>query len=269
MNSIFYGFWNYWELRHKVTFDGPRKIILVNNGVTELNVKTDIYSDWKEWLLLEGNAIWSQALRSVGGDPTTEGQALGATFFLMNGWHMQTWNGNHRLIVTGNIYTEDATAIFIPVTGPFTIEVSMTISNLIDITNISVPTTAQIVTAVLDELLSSHTTAGTVGQAISAIKAKSDNLPGGVMRNTPLLNFTFTLFSSSDHITPITGRSVTAQRSLDGAAFAACSNGATEIGYGVYKINLTAADTNADMLALRFTAAGADPCNVTILTEPI
>jgi hypothetical protein len=266
-DSLFYTYWDYWELRHKVTFDGERRLIRVNDNITALNVKTDIYSDWKEWSLLEENTKWQQAMRSVGGDPTTAGQTLGATFFLMNGWKMKTWEGDHRLVVTGNLYTEDGSSAFIPVEGPFTIEISLTVSNLIDQT--VTPTTAQIVASVLDEVLALHTVSGSVAQAITAIKAKADNLPGGVTKNVPLLNFTFTLFSASDHVTPITGRTVTAQRSLDGGAFALCANAVAEIGYGVYKINLTANDTNADTLALRFTAAGADPCNATIITEPL
>ena len=264
--SLFYGFWDYWNLRHKVTFDGERRLILVNDGVTELNVKTDIYSDWKEWMRIEQNTKWQQALRTVGGDPRTSTQSLGASFFLMNGWKMKTWEGDHRLVVDGNLSTEDGSPVFIHVEGPYTVEIDMSVSNLIDQT--TTPTTAQIVASVLDEILALHTVSGSVAQAITDIKAKTMNLPGGLTKNASFLNFTFTLFSSADHVTPITGRSVTAQRSLDGSAFTACSNSVSEIGYGVYKINLTSADTNGDALTFRFTAAGADPCLVSVITEP-
>ena len=54
-----YGNWQFWSVydtandlygNHKVTFDGPNKIIIVNEGVTELDFREDVYSNWKEWL---------------------------------------------------------------------------------------------------------------------------------------------------------------------------------------------------------------------------
>lgn len=44
MLTTFFGFWDYWELRHKVTFDGVNKLIEVNPGVTSLDVQRDLYS---------------------------------------------------------------------------------------------------------------------------------------------------------------------------------------------------------------------------------
>ena len=70
-----------------VTFDGENKIIRVNDGVVQINVELDLYSEWKRWMMEDDNAKWLQAFRSAGGDPTN----LEATqfspryFFLMNG----------------------------------------------------------------------------------------------------------------------------------------------------------------------------------------
>ena len=91
----------------KVTFDGTASLILVESGITELDVKVDLYSDWKEWALLTDNLKFLPAMRAVGGDPTVGGKYLGATFFLTNGWKIRTWEGDHRLIVNGNLYSED------------------------------------------------------------------------------------------------------------------------------------------------------------------
>lgn len=103
----------------------------------------------------------------------------------------------------------------------------------------------------------------------AAIKAKTDNLPSGVKKNTALAGFSLAMYDSADGRTPKTGLTVTAQRSLDGAAYANCANAVSEIGTtGRYKIDLAAADLNADVVALKFTASGADPTDVTILTEP-
>ena len=55
--------------------------------------------------------------------------------------------------------------------------------------------------------------------------------------------------------------------SKDGGAFAACSNTFSEIGNGVYNIDLTSTEMNADMVALKFTATGADQRIVFIKTS--
>lgn len=88
-----------------------------------------------------------------------------------------------------------------------------------------------------------------------------------IKKNTALPAFMFTMIDSSDHASPITGRTITAERSIDGAAFAACANSAAEISDGWYQINLAAADLNGDVIALRFAASGADDRGFTIVTQ--
>ena len=75
------------------------------------------------------------------------------------------------------------------------------------------------------------------------------------------------LVASSDHVTGKTGATVTATRSLDGAAFAACANSATEVSGGIYKITLASTDLDADTVVLKFTATDADTRYVTIVTQ--
>lgn len=89
----------------------------------------------------------------------------------------------------------------------------------------------------------------------------------GFKKNTAATGFQFFMTDSSDHASGKTGLSITSERSLDGAAFAATTNSATEIGNGWYKITLAAADMNADLVALRFTASGADATNLLIKTS--
>ncbi len=102
---------------------------------------------------------------------------------------------------------------------------------------------------------------------ITAIKAKTDNLPSGVKKNAALNNFEFLLVDSTDNKTGKTGLSVTATRSIDGAAFSACANSALEVGSGVYKINIAASDLNGDVITLKFSATGANDRLVTIKTS--
>lgn len=86
-------------------------------------------------------------------------------------------------------------------------------------------------------------------------------------KNTTLSNFMFLMTDSGTH-KPKTGLTVTPTRSLDGAAFGACANSVTEVSGGWYKIDLAAADTNGDTVALRFTATDADDTNLGIVTQP-
>jgi hypothetical protein len=89
----------------------------------------------------------------------------------------------------------------------------------------------------------------------------------GIKKNTALANFMFLMVDSADHVTPKTGLTVTAERSLDGAAFAGCANSVAEISNGLYKISLATTDLNADTVTLRFTATGADDRVISIVTE--
>lgn len=105
------------------------------------------------------------------------------------------------------------------------------------------------------------------GGNIAAIKAKTDNLPSGVTKNVALANFQFLMVLSSDHVTVALSKTITASISKDGGNFVASSNEVSEIGDGVYKIDLTQAEMNADVITLIFQEANCDQRTVTILTS--
>lgn len=102
----------------------------------------------------------------------------------------------------------------------------------------------------------------------SVITQIAADLPQRITKNESLAGFPFFLVLSTDHVTGATGKTVTATRSLDGAAFASCANAVVEIANGWYKIDLDATDLNANTVALRFTAALCDDRCLTIVTEP-
>jgi hypothetical protein len=89
----------------------------------------------------------------------------------------------------------------------------------------------------------------------------------GIQKNVALSNFEFLMIDSSDNVSPKTGLTITAQRSIDGAAFASCANSASELSNGMYKINLAAADLNGDVITLRFSATGANDRFITLKTQ--
>lgn len=118
---------DYWTLFHKVTFDGENKLIYINDGETLINVKRDIYSAWKEWMLTRDNLKYIRALRTVGGDPTSAGQFLGATFFTTNGWRIVLGD---NVTIDGNIFSDDFDTPYTTVGS--TVIAYSTVSNLID-----------------------------------------------------------------------------------------------------------------------------------------
>jgi hypothetical protein len=163
LSSFFYYYWQYWQAYHKVTFDGPNRLILVNEGVTELNWARDVYSAWKEWFFINSNPEnpgYLQAMRLVGGDPLDiEGERfLGLSFFLTNGWRVRTWSGDHRLVISGNVFTDEGEPITIPTEFPASTTIELNTSNLVDLiranggTGGDCPDVFQIATAVRNEL---------------------------------------------------------------------------------------------------------------------
>lgn len=137
--------WTYWSLFHKVTFDGPNKLILINEGVTTLNIKEDVYSAWKEWVRVLGdyglhheNAAFLEAISAIGGEPTPTG-AIGSTFFLENDWKIKPYSGSYRLTVNGNLFSSDGTNPYVAAdvtTGiPNNINISSNTSNIVDLIN--------------------------------------------------------------------------------------------------------------------------------------
>lgn len=112
-----YGDWWRWETAdaggfpgQKVTFDGPNKLILVNEGETTIDVQKDVYGGWKEWSLQRDNIKYAIAISTLGGDPITESTFIGDTYFLENGWRIQPYSSYNGYIldVIGNIYTREA-----------------------------------------------------------------------------------------------------------------------------------------------------------------
>lgn len=110
----FYNHWDYWNLRHKVTFDGVNKLIIINDGEVEIDVQQDLYSDWKEWVRLENNLKYLPPFNTVGGEPTVAGQRLDVTFFLINGWKLKPYQGTYDLNLIGNIFDVDGGTIKVP-----------------------------------------------------------------------------------------------------------------------------------------------------------
>jgi hypothetical protein len=109
--SLYYGHWDYWELRHRVTFDGRNRLILINDGETSIDMQTEVYSDWKEWVVLEDNLKYYPPLNTVGGEPTVGIERLDVTYFLINNWKFKPYPGTYDLQIVGNVFDVDGGSI--------------------------------------------------------------------------------------------------------------------------------------------------------------
>lgn len=101
----------------------------------------------------------------------------------------------------------------------------------------------------------------------NSINDKIANLPPVIKKNTSLSNFIFFMRDSTDNVSGKTGLTISSRRSLDGGSFGATTNTATEISDGFYKINLSAADLNADTIGFDFASTGALSTVYTFITQ--
>lgn len=164
----------------KVEFNGAQKLIIVNDGITSLDVKTDLYSDWKEWVQLTDNSKYVPAFESIGGQPIGGGLFAGSIFFLQNGWKIRPQEADHTLTIVGNIFTDDGSEMIIPTIGDFTVTVKLLVTNLAQGIETGSGLTSQQATQLLEiwklmgldiaaalEVNTSNRTAGTISQNIS------------------------------------------------------------------------------------------------------
>lgn len=98
------------------SFNGVTRRIVVETGTSSLDVE-DVYSRWKDWLLLN-NAGYYPAFRSFGGDPTITGQFAPKFFFLLNGWRFYVDGSIVPTLSVGlNLYVEGGGDPFVKANG--------------------------------------------------------------------------------------------------------------------------------------------------------
>lgn len=83
------------------TFDGANKLVILSAGTTLVDL-AEMYSRWKDWLLL-GNTGYARAFDTVGGEPIDPGAGtmVPLFLFLQNGWKVRPYEANHTLTVAG------------------------------------------------------------------------------------------------------------------------------------------------------------------------
>jgi hypothetical protein len=113
-----------------VSFDGVNKIIeLPSTG--SFDAEIDLYSDWKEWVLLSDNAKFLPAFDTTGGDDIGLGQEISPYFFLRTdlGWKIKAPEQDGDVVVQGNLFPRvSGQSLFLPPTGNFTVLITQSLS---------------------------------------------------------------------------------------------------------------------------------------------
>lgn len=105
MSVVWSAFSSQWLLNAKVSFDGATRIIYVHDEVTTLDIRTDVYSAWIRWVVLNDHAKFLPAIRFTGYDPIGSGQFTGDIYFLTNGWKLSLDLAKVR--VSGTLFSDD------------------------------------------------------------------------------------------------------------------------------------------------------------------
>lgn len=170
-----------------VIFDGTARLIIVNTGITELSA-ADIYSWWKQWVQepdIEGNnhnAEFLPAFSTTGGDPISVTTAISAYYFLINGWRIRPYEGDHQLTINGNLYVEGgAGAIVVPTLGNYNVLVTSQVSPQSQRVTAGVGTVEEVQEAVWSADLTTYETQDdTAGQDIKDTKRNTGLIPAAL-----------------------------------------------------------------------------------------
>jgi hypothetical protein len=117
-------------------FDGPNRRIILEASDGDTIVMADVYSRWKDWVLLEDGAAYPPAFTTVGGEPLGGGLFAGVYFFLDTaaGWLIRPREANHVLTITGNLFPSVAGApVFASTAGSFQVQIRLQTSALTQI----------------------------------------------------------------------------------------------------------------------------------------
>lgn len=155
-------------MSEKVTFNGTEKRIYVNEDVTEISVRKDLYSAWVRWSA--ENSMYLPAFRVVGLDPIGGGKYTGDFYFLMNDWQVVV---GHFVEVEGILYSDN------PALKPFIVLAGGGVTSTVSAMAIAYDTGSSSAVSISDEdaikigravwnrAVSEHTGSGTFGEFIS------------------------------------------------------------------------------------------------------
>ena len=101
------------------TFDGANLHITLPS-IGSFDTQKEIYSAWKEWIILSDNAKYPPAFDTTGRDSVGSGQTVAPYFFCRNdlGWRIKMPSADGEIVVSGNLFPRDPnTSLFEQTSG--------------------------------------------------------------------------------------------------------------------------------------------------------
>lgn len=242
-----------------IVLNSVTKIISITTPTTEVTIQelVNTIRDWEDEL---ENLSFKKVIDAVGKADLGGSVYTAITMTLSDLWQIQFWNGvTIGIVKGGNLVGGVSGNPIKATTGSDTIIVNNQVGGTISVTGsgITEQDKLDISDRVWDEQTSGHMTAGSAGKSIY-------DLPSGMTKAETVSKFNFMMLDTNGD--PATGKTVTSRISKDGAAFAAITDTATEIGFGMYEIDISNTEMDADTIGLVFTAAGCKQTSISIVT---
>lgn len=106
------------------TVDYLNELLIMDTGVTEMSVP-ELYSVWKDDVLLTNNAQYQFAFSIVGGNTISGSKSIPQYCFLENGWKVRPQEANHTLAVTDGIIVDaGGSDPFVNTLGAYTVRIN-------------------------------------------------------------------------------------------------------------------------------------------------
>lgn len=175
--------------------------------------------------------------------------------FILNAGGKQSLGGVKAVGITATL--QNMQVAFEARSGPTTVQCTVTDGNLVAV---------DVNGAAINPILPTAFTQIVVEQSTSP--GLITGLGDRPKKNTALVQFHYVLRDSSTHLPKSGVTGITGQIAQDGGAFVALTNSSVEVSNGVYRVSggFTAGEMNADVVTLRFSAAGVDDTILTIVT---
>jgi hypothetical protein len=186
----------------KFTLDFDNRLFIAKAGVTEIDIGIDMYSDWKEGILANNSGGEAKAMDAAGGniiDPLTL-QALGTTYFLLNGYKIRPQETDHTLTIVGNIFSQPAgLPLFVPTTGAFTVALVFKVSNLVDASVARIDLTQLQPSVFMDSVNGVPGTSGSIGKPTNPVDNMIDARTLADLDNLRSYEFRNALTATANH----------------------------------------------------------------------
>lgn len=121
----------------KIDFDATTREFVITatpvNGVVEIDLQVDLYSDGKEdWVnpIYPDLAAMQFPIDAIGGNPFGD-LTLGVSYLIKYGWHFRPYEGDHTLRLIGNIGTDGSWELVQDTVGLYRVRVENEVSALV------------------------------------------------------------------------------------------------------------------------------------------